>query len=354
MRLLILAFCLLLLPLDALAAVEIGLGTARPALIEEVYQREGVAFLPLEEVLAALGLSGDWDAVDHVYRIKTPLGKAVISPGSQYLRLEDRFLPLDHKPRFIDGRLRVAEDLVLVHLQSFLGDRVYYRNLNPPAVTLSEDETPLDRLFAFLLQKKRPDQGAGIRGILIDPGHGGTDPGTIGGGLKEKNVTLEVARQLQKRLKMELGIPVVLTRDSDYALGLQQRFEAAARPEIDVLIQLHAQASLSAGHRGVCLVVRPEEEPPPGEKAPADGRSQQLSMLLADTLAGAGLDVHEPLQAPLLPLGRGNLPTVLVELGFLSNADDAALLGSAEGQERLAAALFKGVKRYADQQKEKL
>ncbi|BCR05586.1 hypothetical protein DESUT3_26550 [Desulfuromonas versatilis] len=344
---------LLLLASPAAAVVELALGNQAPVTINEVYMRDGVAFLPVDEVLAALQLSGKWDSVDHVYTIKTPFGNARISPGSNYLRLTERFIPLEHPPRFIDGRLRISEDFLTVHFPNLLTQSVYYRNLNPQTETLVEEQTPLDQLFALLLRKKGAGTAAPLRAVAIDPGHGGQETGALGiGAVKEKDIALGVAKRLEKLLKMNMGIPVYLSRDGDYSLSTQQRLEAAAKTDVDALIQLHAQAALSGQPQGINLVIRPQEEFA-GQTVPgAQGDSMRLARRLRDAFNGQGLEVAGIYQAPLLPLGRGNLPTVLVEMGYLTNAADQALLSSPEGQERLAAALFQGVRNFAEELKE--
>lgn len=336
--------CLLLLIVSPThAAVEIAVGDRMPVVIEEVYLSEGVAFLPIEEVLQALQLSGSWDSVAHVYRIRTPRGTAVISPGSQFMRLGERYIPLGAPPRFIDGKLRVAEEFLSRHLPGLLDTPLYYRNLQPMASTAAPASS-LDRFFAFLLRKKQTVAQPLLRGVAIDPGHGGEDPGSLGaGGLKEKDVTLEVSRRLERLLKMRLDIPVFLTRSGDYAITPQQRVETAARPEVDALLLLHAQASASPQVQGPILFVRPDS---------ADSGEQRDSMRLARHLAAAlreaGLGQATIRRSALLPLGRGDLPTVLVELGYLSNSQDHALLGNAQGWDRYADALFAGLRAFAD------
>lgn len=345
-------FLFVVLALPAGATVEIALNDEPTVAIDEVYLREGVPYLPVEDVLEALHLSGQWDSVEHVYRIRTSRGTAVISPGSLYLRLGERFVPLTNPPRFIDGRLRVSEDFVTSKLPALLDMPVRYRNLSPPAVASDKSRNPIDKLFSFLLRKKTKD-GVALRGVALDPGHGGQDTGSLGiGGVKEKEVVLGVARRLEKLVKMQLGIPVYLSRDGDYALDRRQRLEIAANPEVDALILLHAQASFSTAPHGVTFFVRPEEAfegqaPPVGE-----GESMRLAQYLADACRERGLEVAGIVKAPLLPLGRGDLPTVLTELGYLSSAADQSLLRDPDGQERLAMALFKGLKDFADERKE--
>jgi N-acetylmuramoyl-L-alanine amidase len=340
------ALLLLLIPLPVHAAVEIAVGDRTPVVIEEVYLREGVAFLPLDEVLQALELSGSWDSVAHVYRIRTPRGTAMISPGSQYMRLGERYIPLGAPPRFIDGKLRVSEEFLSRHLPGLLNSQLYYRNLQPMASTAAHT-TSLDRFFSFLLRKKQTVAEPVLRGVAIDPGHGGEDSGALGaGGLKEKDVTLEVARRLERLLKMRLDIPVFLTRSGDYAITPLQRVETAARPEVDALLLLHAQASASPQVRGPILFVRPDSS---GNGEQRD--SLRLARHLATALSEAGLGQATIRQATLVPLGRGDLPTVLVELGYLSNSEDHTLLGNTQGWDRYADALFAGLRAFADELK---
>jgi N-acetylmuramoyl-L-alanine amidase len=353
LRSLLLLLVLLGLAAAAQARVELFLPGNPSVTIDEVYLRDGVAYLAIDDVLRPLGLSGQWDSIEHTYSIKSPTGTALISPGSRYLRLGERFLPLSHPPRFIDGRLRVAEDFVKKQLPALLGEPIYYRNLDPPEKPAAEEITTLDRLFAFLLRKEQPAGEPVLRGVAIDPGHGGEDVGAIGpGGSKEKAVTLEVARRLEKQLKMRLGIPIYLSRDGDYSLTPTQRLEPVARPDTDVLIQLHAQSSFGPAPHGVTLIVRPQEETAQGALPHGEGESIRLARSLAAALRDSGVEVAGIIQAPLLPLGRGNLPTVLIELGYLTNTDDRALLRDPAGQEKVAGALFAGLKNYIDGQQE--
>lgn len=353
LKMLSLPLVLLCLVLPAEAVVQLGPAGQPPVTIEEVYLHDGVPFLAIDDVLPALELSGDWDSVEHVYRIRTPRGTAVISPGSDYLRLGERFIPLTHRPRFIDGRLRVAEDFVTVQLPALLDRPVSYHNLNPPDVSSPEKETPLDKLFAFLLRKKKPEAGGPtLRGVAIDPGHGGQDTGVLAAdGTKEKDVVLAVAEDLEKQIKMRLGIPVYLSRNADYGLSRQKRFEAAAKPDADALLLLHAQASLSPLPQGISLIVRPPELFDTKTPATRESDSMRLARFLRAALIEAGLKVNDIVEAPLLPLGRGDLPSVVVELGYLSNPSDRSLLLDPEGRKKLAGALFRGLQNYSSEEK---
>jgi len=341
----------LLVSLPARASVELAIRDRKPAVIDEVYLSGGDLYLPVDDVMSVLGLEGDWDSVAHVYRFRTPFGKAVISPGSKFVRLGEQFIPLEPPPRFIDGRLRVTENFVVNVLPDLLGQDVFFRNLDPRPRERIPKSSPDDPYFAFLLKKKGDSSENRVRGIVIDPGHGGEDPGSIGpDGIKEKDVVLDLARRLQKMIKMQWDIPVFLTRDGDYTLSPQQRFAQANRPEADLLVLLHAESAFGSQPGGVVLAIRPEAPGGggPGGSPSTRAESRELAADLAAELKKSGLAVHDPIEAPLLPLGLGDLPTVLIEAGFLSNPADLERLSDDREMDRLAGSLLRGLKSYID------
>ena len=342
LQLLGLFFLLLTHAPSADAIVEIGLPGTDPLIIEDVYLREGTAFVSIDDVLAALELEGEWDSVAHVYTIHTPHGQAIISPGSQFLKLGDNFMPIAHRPRFIDSRLRVSEAFVLRQLAPLLARPINYRNYNPPAPT--RDEDPLDRLFAFLLRKKEPVADGSKWVVSIDPGHGGEDSGALGlNGSKEKAVTLAVGQRLEKLLKMHQDAPVVLTRDGDYALDMERRLEIVAEGQADVMISLHAQAFFSAETAGVNLYIQPQTERDVPDGVVVENSSLKLAEILQKKLKSQGFDVHGIKELPVYPLGRGDLPRVMVEMGSLTNTIDLIMLEDPSRQQDFARAIFEGL-----------
>jgi N-acetylmuramoyl-L-alanine amidase len=334
----------------ASAVVEIAWSGQKPQQLDEVYNRNGMAYMAIDDVLEVLRLQGRWHSVDHLYRFRTPMGEAAIFPGGHYLRIGDQFIPLEHPPQFIDGRLRVAEDFVVVQLPALTGNSIYYRNLNPPGNLQPSGDGPLDQLFAFLLRKKG-SQESQLRAIAIDVGHGGQDPGAIGlSGVKEKDVVFAFGRQLEKLLKMQLGVNVYLSRDGDYSLDQEGRLKAVARPDVDAYILLHAQGHFSPAVSGIELYIRPDEAL--GGVSIQAGEVNDSLRLAAETrqaLLDDGFDVAPILQAPLLPLGRGDLPTVLVELGYLTNRGDLAILNDNEARQMLARAILAGLSKFSQE-----
>ncbi len=357
MRPILLLILMLLFSTPLLAAVDIALRGKDPVRLNDVYQQAGVPYIAIEDILNVVGLEGQWNSVKHIFRIRTSHGWAEISPASSYLKLSGDYYPLQEKPRFIDGRLRVTDSFVREQLQLLVGQPIYYRNLDPDTDTARAKESgSVEQLFAFLLKKKPRRAGPLLHAVAIDPGHGGLDTGVIAAnGYKEKQLNLAVAEKLTKQLKMKLGVPIHLSRNGDYELTVEQRLAAAAREDVDLWLLLHAQSALTKELQGVTLFIRPADVIAAGESTqPAAANvSLQLAELLALALREAGIRVNGIYPTALLSLGRGKLPTVQIELGYLSHKDESALLQKAEYQERLAQALFQGIRRFTELEKEK-
>lgn len=315
------------------AAVEIQLDGEEPVLIRSVYLREGVVFLPLREVLPALHLSGAWDGAKHLYRINASDGEILLAPGSRKLRYGKRSIPLKQAPRFFAGELSVPEEVVITHLPRLLDLEITYANQDvvPAPPELSTEEEPGDVLAAALP----------LQQIVIDPGHGGDDPGAISPeGVKEKDLTLALALRLEKLLKMEGLASLRLTRDGDYAVSLRRRAgEIRGAAAENLLLSLHASAWKSSQTRGCTIYLLPRSD--------NEEESFLLAQSLANALQGAGVADCGIERATLSPLNRTPFPAILLELGYLTNPDERTLLGSSAGQEGIARALALGVKNYA-------
>ena len=219
-----------------------------------------------------------------------------------------------------------------------------------------------------------------VRTVVVDPGHGGRDPGAAGlFGLREKDVNLSIAKRLAKRLE-ERGFRVVLTRDDDRTLDLEERTAIAESARGDVFISIHANASRRAKTRGIeiytldenherhSLDVASRENGVPASKL--DPLQRALARLRVDEVGShstrlAGL-VHEEVIAsaqkrdrslpdlgvkkgPFYVLFMSSMSSVLVETGFLTNKKDAKLLKSAKFQRELAESIAAGVAGYRRQ-----
>jgi N-acetylmuramoyl-L-alanine amidase len=217
-----------------------------------------------------------------------------------------------------------------------------------------------------------------IRTVAIDAGHGGDDAGVKGaGGTKEKDLTLTVARQLKGAIESRLGIRVLLTRDDDRAVGLDDRTALANNNKADLFISLHANASLRPAVAGAMIfsagfppgaeqqaraALAPEPLPTFGgglrdiELVPwdmAQFRHLDQSVAFATILEQQMRDKvplgSQPIdQAPLRILESANMPAVLIEMGFLTNADQEKALAGAAFQNAFTQAVFESVIKFRD------
>ncbi len=218
-----------------------------------------------------------------------------------------------------------------------------------------------------------------IKRIILDPGHGGVDPGAVGRKNHEKNIVLSIAGKLKKRLEYELGIEVLMTRDKDEFISLRNRSRFANESQGDLFISLHCNASVNKNSKGVEVyflspaktndaravealensVVQKYEG---GEEAVK--RYDDLSFILMDMAQTEQLqescDLAWKLQANLVSASGSSdrgvkqagfyvlrvsfMPAVLVELGFISNSDEEKKLADSTYQNKLVAALFEGIK----------
>ena len=255
-----------------------------------------------------------------------------------------------------------------------------------PAATGRRSKPPQDAGVAAAKADSSGDRslvrvlGLKLGRVMIDAGHGGKDTGTIGpNGLMEKELVLDVALRLGKLIKKELGAEVVYTRSDDTFIPLEQRTLIANREKADLFISVHANASpeptatgvetyyfnLNADKSGLDLAMR--------ENASAASSISDLNDLLHRAVLQTKLEesrdfaqkVQESLlvnaermnsrahdrgvrRAPFVVLIGATMPSILAEIGFVSNPHDEKLMKRNEQRERIAEALFKGVTQYAN------
>jgi N-acetylmuramoyl-L-alanine amidase len=331
-RLVLSLFLLLCVAGRGHAAVEIQLDSEEPMLIRSVYLREGTVFLPLGEILPPLHLSGVWDGAKHLYRINAAGGEILLAPGSRKIRYGKRSLALKQAPRFFAGEFCVPEEVVTTQLPHLLDLELTYTNQD--VVAAQPEQSPEEQ--GAIVAPTLP-----LQQIVIDPGHGGDDPGAISPeGVMEKDLTLALALRLEKILKMEGLAPLHLTRDGDYAVSLRRRAgEIRGVAAENLLLSLHMSAWKSSQTHGCSLYFLPVHD--------NEDDSFMLAQSLDAALQGAGVADCTIERATLSPLDRTPFPAVLLELGYLTNPEELSLLASHDGQERIARALVLGMKNYA-------
>ena len=220
--------------------------------------------------------------------------------------------------------------------------------------------------------------GLKIGRIVVDAGHGGHDSGTLGpGGIEEKDVVLDVALRLGRLLKQRLGADVIYTRDDDTFIPLETRTAIANKAQADLFISVHANSSQDASARGVetyylnFTTSADALEVAARENAVSDQSIHQLSDLvkkitLQDKISESrefagdveqslysGLEAGNPglrdrgvKKAPFVVLIGANMPSILAEISFLTNPDDAHQLRDPEYRQRIAESLYRGVAKY--------
>ena len=189
--------------------------------------------------------------------------------------------------------------------------------------------------------------------VYLDAGHGGYDPGASYFGISEKSLTLAIQSRVKAKLEAE-GYQVVTTRTSDTYVDLTDRSRAANASESDIFVSIHINASGSSAAQGIeTYYYQPYAEYPSRINAAYHANPTRLSM--SDTLANAiqsslinatGAQNQGVKRQTFAVLRETTAPAVLLELGFLSNPQEAARLNTSAYQETLANAIVAGIKRY--------
>ena len=316
-------------------------------------------------------------------RLIVDLRGASLSGDFSQLALGNTVIRSIRSGRFGQGDTRIVLDLSgPVQLNSFLlppqdgqGDRLVL-DLKPSA--------PLNIAEAT---QARVDKAHPRRDVIVvvDPGHGGKDPGAVGAkGEREKDVVLSIAQLLAKRLKREKGFDVKLVRNDDFFVPLRKRVEIARKHNADIFISVHADAAprlTASGASVYCLseggatsatarfmaqrengadllgatsLLNLKDKDPMLAGVILDmsmnatiAASLQLGSTVLGSLAAiTSLHQKRVEQAGFAVLKSPDVPSILVETGFISNARDSQRLVTARHQQAVADGLFEGLQRY--------
>ena len=246
----------------------------------------------------------------------------------------------------------------------------------------------IDPLIALIKEsekrKQQPDRQAVARlaTIVIDPGHGGEDPGAIGRrGTREKDVTLMIAKRLKTLIDAEPNMRALLTRDRDYFLPLRTRVDKARDVKADLLVSIHADAFTRRNVRGSSVFALSDRRATSelaralaNKENEADliggvklvGKEDHVVRTIMDLSQTATIDyslrlgnavlrrlgtvndLHKPSveQASFAVLTARDVPSILVETAFISNPEEERRLGDESYQDQLARALLEGIRDY--------
>ena len=256
---------------------------------------------------------------------------------------------------------------------------IYPRDLAPADKTLppvKREVTPQDPALAGTSLARQ--LGLGVRTIVIDPGHGGPRPGTIGkSGLQEKDVNLAIALALQKLLKDKAGLEAILTRESDVDVPLENRTVVANQKRADLFVSIHSNAHRDRKRGGVeTFFLNISPDPSVIELAAAENATSTknigemktiLQKIVQNTKVQESRDLAEFIQknlvkalakdlpsvknlgvkgGPFWVLIGGEMPSVLIEVSHLSNAKEEAKLKTVKYRELAAQGIYDGIMEY--------
>ncbi|MFH1901741.1 MAG: N-acetylmuramoyl-L-alanine amidase [Candidatus Omnitrophota bacterium] len=303
-------------------------------------------YLSIDEFCKQYGLRYSFDTTDDIIRISSQSAQGRLLLNSLLGYFNGSIFYLKKPPLYFQGRLLLPKELGKIILSKKIG-------LFKPSFT--------------------------IKTIVIDPGHGGKDPGAISRyGLKEKDLNLKVSKYLKEELEKR-GFKVVLTRSQDTYLSLESRVGVAKKYSADLFISIHANSNRSRKVRGVevyCLsssrvnshergadLAKKESFWP--KKLSSDAKailwdltltsnyalSVEFAHSLYFTFKNLGFRVKLPLKASFYVLKFAYAPSVLVEMGYLSNQYEEKALRKTRYQKQIAESIALGVvslgKRYA-------
>ena len=244
---------------------------------------------------------------------------------------------------------------------------------------LPKNQAPVEKELAPLPGKPKV---ARLATIVIDPGHGGEDPGALGRmGSREKDITLTIAKRLKALIDAEPGMRTVLTRDADFYVPVQMRVDKARRVKADLFISVHADAFIRPHARGSSVfalserratseaarwLAKKENQADFVGGVNIDLKDRYLAQTLLDLSQTATIDhslrlgsavlgelgqvntLHKARveQASFAVLKSPDVPSILVETAFISNPEEEKRLNDEGYQDQLARAILSGIKRY--------
>jgi N-acetylmuramoyl-L-alanine amidase len=242
-----------------------------------------------------------------------------------------------------------------------------------PALTPAPQPPSANAKGGFSLARQL---GLGVSRIVIDPGHGGHDPGTLAGGLTEASVVLDIGLRLEALLKQDERFDVVLTRRTDVFVPLEERTAFANKAAADLFLSIHINSSRNRAARGIetyylNFASDPAAEEVAARENSASGRtmhslpgivqaialnnkldeSRDFATVVQDSMLrhlkeSKSVRDRGVRRAPFVVLIGAGMPSALAEVSFISNAEDRQLLKTPAYRQRIAQALFEGILDY--------
>jgi N-acetylmuramoyl-L-alanine amidase len=307
-------------------------------------------------------------------------GAQVAMDAKDPIRVDDGLLRQVRIAQFSQDVVRVVLDMTSVHSHNvfFLADPyrlivdIQGQSAPQPPLVLSKAKT------AVAPAKTTKPATAGIRKIVLDPGHGGRDPGAIGfGGIAEKDIVLSVARKLARKLQHDMGIEVVLTRKDDSFVRLEDRTAMANAEDADLFVSLHMNASPNSDARGLETYYLDNTNDEASirlaarENGTARNKVSDLQFILSDMTQNMKLEdsitlAHRLQETLVGTMGRqmgdvrdlgvkkalfyvlvgARMPSVLVEMFFITNRSEGRAMSQERYQDAVVDSLYEGIQKY--------
>lgn len=335
-----------------------GCATAPPVMDMPIqtFNLYGTTYVPLKSLCDNLGVSWEWDGITQTAVLRKDEREIKMLVDSPLVSIDGRWDRINPSPRNYEGII-----VVPWRFKTQILGQIVKPEVLPEAIYIS---------------------GYRIKKIILDAGHGGKDPGAIGkGGIREKNLVLDIARRLRDMLESK-GFDVVMTRDSDEFISLARRADIANRARADLFVSIHANANRSRWIRGFEVYHPREKSEEIIPELVADGnsryifdnlkinrRSKNTKAIVLDLIythnqaeainlakcisrsADKNLEVTARgiKAASFYVLKNTQIPAILVEIGYITNAKEAKYLKSDSYRQEIVGAIAKGIINYQQQ-----
>ena len=367
---------------DKLVRVHL-LENSTPAGSFNIMLKSGMGYIKTADIANIFSLRAEWLKKDQCIKLVNSGGKNLkLFMHSKKVYIDGRLCSLNKEPLFLDGKTWIPLELVLTKsFQGFSATRVRW-DYGAKVLNVTKEGS----LRKMRAEKKRISPPApksfrktkrNIKTIVIDPGHGGKDPGAVAGdGTKEKDIVLDIALRLYKLLKRDRDFNAILTRKSDNFLPLNSRTMIANSAHADLFISIHINASYKKNTRGFEVyimsdkasddeaqnvantenaVVELEDSAP---KTPVNtilwsmalnefmNESAECCSFIKNNFGKMFAEERGIKQAGFYVLKGAHMPSALVEIGFLTNKKDRKILKKSSNRQLIAEKLYDSVKEY--------
>ena len=328
----------------------------RGALSSQVVKIEGKRYIPLTIIAGYYQARCEWDPIAKRADLIKENKRFAFYVGMDYAAVNGKPERLTSPAVFYEGGVAIPADFAIEEIGKVLGPPQVVRGVKPPVT-----------------------QKYLVRTVVIDPGHGGSDPGAIGRtGLKEKDLVLDIAKRVKKQLN-ENGVDVVLTRDRDRFIPLEKRAQIANERDVDFFVSIHANSARLKGARGFevyylsnavddsARAVEAAEnsflkfddssfqrrntdlEATVWDLVYTENREESIELAKYITKAvDASTSLHNRgvKSARFYVLKGAQMPAVLIEVGFISNPIEEKNLKDTSYRQAVASAIVKGILNY--------